>query len=83
MTPCWEEVSTETLWLRKKGDIMSLERLKQAVPDVGLAHPDVSRGHLSLLPRGGTSQGPMLALVLLLGCVPGDSALVMHVSCYP
>lgn len=81
MTPCWEVGSTETSWLRKRRDVGSLERLKRAVPDVGLAHPDVNSSPLSLLPHDGSPQGPTLALTLLLGFVPGDSMLVMHMGC--
>lgn len=63
---------------------MSLERLKGAVPDVGvaLAYPDVHRGPLSVLLCGGTPQGPIPALILLLGFVPDDSTLAMGVRCY-
>lgn len=81
MTPCWEVGSTETSWLRKRRRVGSLERLKPAVPDVGLAHPDVNSSPLSLLPHDGSPQGPALALILLLGFVPGDSTLVTHLRC--
>ena len=83
MTPCWEVGSTETSWLRKRRDVVSLERLKRAVPDVGLAHPNVNSSPLSLLPHDGPPQGPTLALILLLGFVPGDNMLVMHMRRSP
>lgn len=85
MTLCWEVGSTEMSPLRKRGDIMSPERLKRAVPDVGLAlaYPDATSGPFSLRPRGGTPQRSTPALILLLGFVPGDRLLMVLVRHSP
>lgn len=81
--PCWEGTRTETSWLSKRTDAASLERLKRAVPDVGQAqsHPDVNSSHFALLPHDGTPQGSTLVRVLLMGFVPHDNMLVVHVRC--
>lgn len=85
MTPCWEVGSTEMSRLRKGRDALSPGRLRRAAPDAGvaLAYPDVNRSlppASSLLLHRGPSQGPALALILLLGFAP---VLVIHVVCSP
>lgn len=52
---CWEVGSIEMLSFRKRGDIMSFERLKRVVLDVGLVlvYLDVISGFFFLRSRGG------------------------------